>query len=97
MDTISDNPAPSVTGRMTSVDLFRGMTMFFLVGEGAGFYGHFESMEGNGIGQFIGMLFTHHDWHGLHFWDLITAVFHVYCRRCYPICRREQNKKRRFR
>jgi len=75
MDTISNNPAPSVPGRMTSVDLFRGMTMFFLVGEGAGIYEHFESMEGSGFGQFIGMTFTHHEWHGLHFWDLIQPFF----------------------
>jgi len=60
---------------MISVDLFRGITMFLLVGEGARCYGHFESMEGSGIGQFIGATFTHHKWHGLHFWDLIQPFF----------------------
>ena len=75
MDAISNHPPASIIGRITSVDLFRGMTMFFLVGEGAGIYEHFESMEGSGIGQFIGMTFTHHEWHGLHFWDLIQPFF----------------------
>ncbi|HMI66664.1 MAG TPA: DUF5009 domain-containing protein, partial [Cyclobacteriaceae bacterium] len=74
MDKLSPYPPSSLPGRMTSVDLFRGITMFLLVGEGARFYGHFESMEG-GIGQFIGITFTHHEWHGLHFWDLIQPFF----------------------
>jgi len=75
MEKISNNPAPATAGRITSVDLFRGITMFLLVGEGARFYGHFESMEGSAIGQFMATTFTHHEWHGLHFWDLIQPFF----------------------
>jgi len=75
MDKISHNPVPATAGRITSVDLFRGITMFLLVGEGARFYGHFESMEGSAIGQFMATTFTHHEWHGLHFWDLIQPFF----------------------
>jgi predicted acyltransferase len=75
MDTPSNHPAPSIAERITSVDLFRGITMFLLVGEGAEIYGHFESMEGSAIGQFIGTTFSHHEWHGLHFWDLIQPFF----------------------
>src|SRR5258706_14899392 len=75
MDKLSIYPPSPLPGRMISVDLFRGITMFLLVGEGARFYEHFEYMEGSGIGQVIGATFTHHEWHGLHFWDLIQPFF----------------------
>jgi predicted acyltransferase len=75
MDKLSNNPASPLPGRITSVDLFRGITMFLLVGEGARFYGNFEAVEGNGAAEFIAMTFSHHEWHGLHFWDLIQPFF----------------------
>jgi predicted acyltransferase len=75
MDQISNTPASPLPGRITSVDLFRGITMFLLVGEGARFYGNFEAVEGNRAAEFIAMTFSHHEWHGLHFWDLIQPFF----------------------
>jgi predicted acyltransferase len=68
--TIS-SPLP---GRVTSVDFFRGLTMFLLAGEAAQIYEHFLKFDSR-IMQFIGTQFTHHEWHGLHFWDLIQPFF----------------------
>jgi predicted acyltransferase len=68
--TIS-SPLP---GRVTSVDFFRGLTMFLLAGEAAQIYEHFLKFDSR-IMQFIGNQFTHHEWHGLHFWDLIQPFF----------------------
>jgi len=75
MDKISNDPTPSLPGRITSVDFFRGITMFLLVGESTRLYDHIESVEGSRAMHFMSTLFTHHEWHGLHFWDLIQPFF----------------------
>ena len=61
-------------GRITSVDFFRGFTMFLLAGEATQLYEHFLEMDGT-VAQFLGTQFSHHEWHGLHFWDLIQPFF----------------------
>jgi predicted acyltransferase len=66
-----ENQAP---GRVTSVDFFRGFTMFLLAGEASLLYDHFQEAE-SGLFQFLGTQFSHHEWHGLHFWDLIQPFF----------------------
>jgi predicted acyltransferase len=66
-----NSPLP---GRVTSVDFFRGFTMFLLAGEAAQIYDHFLKFDSR-IMQFIGTQFSHHEWHGLHFWDLIQPFF----------------------
>ena len=63
-----------VTGRITSVDFFRGFTMFLLAGEATRLYAHFRKMD-NGLIRNIGTQLHHHEWHGLHFWDLIQPFF----------------------
>lgn len=75
MERISDNPASSMNGRITSVDFFRGITMFLLVGDSTGLYGHIEAIENSRVMHFIGVQLSHHEWHGLHFWDLIQPFF----------------------
>ena len=60
--------------RVTSVDFFRGFTMFLLAGEATHLYGQFLKMD-SGVMQFIGNQLDHHEWHGLHFWDLIQPFF----------------------
>jgi len=65
---------PPVTGRITSVDFFRGFTMFLLAGEATELYEHFNKFD-NGIMQFLGTQLSHHEWHGMHFWDLIQPFF----------------------
>ena len=67
----SSLPAP---GRVTSVDFFRGFTMFLLAGEATELYSHLVHSNSS-IVQFIGTQFHHHEWHGLHFWDLIQPFF----------------------
>jgi predicted acyltransferase len=65
---------PPVEGRITSIDFFRGFTMFLLAGEATELYGQLEKSQ-IGIIQFLGIQFSHHEWHGLHFWDLIQPFF----------------------
>lgn len=65
---------PALAGRITSVDFFRGFTMFLLAGEAAQIYDQFNKFD-SGIMQFLGTQFSHHEWHGLHFWDLIQPFF----------------------
>ena len=71
----SNKLAQPLTGRITSVDFFRGFTMFLLVGESTLLYHHIESVEGSSIMEYFGRMFSHHEWHGLHFWDLIQPFF----------------------
>jgi len=71
-DALSMNPP--VPGRITSIDFFRGFTMFLLAGEATELYGQLERSH-VGFIQFIGMELSHHEWHGLHFWDLIQPFF----------------------
>jgi predicted acyltransferase len=63
-----------VAERLTSIDFFRGLTMFLLVGESARLYDHILKID-NGVAQFFGTQLSHHEWHGLHFWDLIQPFF----------------------
>jgi predicted acyltransferase len=61
--------------RILSVDFFRGLTMFLLIGESTELYSHFQSVQGSSIMQFLGTQLSHHEWNGLHFWDLIQPFF----------------------
>jgi len=74
MNTESQAVNTSLSGRITSVDFFRGLTMFLLAGEATHLYSHFLKMD-NGIMQFLGTQLDHHEWNGLHFWDLIQPFF----------------------
>jgi predicted acyltransferase len=60
--------------RVSSIDFFRGLTMFLLIGESSRIYGHLEHVN-NGFVQFLGTQLSHHEWNGLHFWDLIQPFF----------------------
>lgn len=60
--------------RITSVDFFRGFTMFLLIGESTEMFEYFSEIK-SGFFQFIGTQLTHHPWHGLYFWDLIQPFF----------------------
>jgi predicted acyltransferase len=74
MNSDSQNTGIPAPGRVTSVDFFRGFTMFLLAGEATELYSHFLNVN-NGVVQFIGTQLHHHEWHGLHFWDLIQPFF----------------------
>jgi len=62
--------------RIQSIDFFRGITMFLLVGEFTGLYSLITdpSMEGS-IFYWVGEQFHHHAWNGLRFWDLVQPFF----------------------
>jgi predicted acyltransferase len=74
MDAKTQTTNSLFTERVTSVDFFRGFTMFLLAGEATRLYTHLLKMD-SGIMQFIGTQLEHHEWHGLHFWDLIQPFF----------------------
>ncbi|MDF9796025.1 putative acyltransferase [Catalinimonas alkaloidigena] len=62
--------------RLLSLDLFRGATMFLLVGETTELYHH--ALEFSSEGSFLHALalqFHHHPWNGLRFWDLVQPFF----------------------
>jgi predicted acyltransferase len=61
--------------RALSVDFFRGLTMFLLIGESTRIYSHLSGFEESGIIHSIATQFHHHSWNGLYFWDLIQPFF----------------------
>ena len=67
--------AAHVLKRLFSLDVFRGLTMFLLVAEAAGFHHNFtELTEGTALSVIAHQL-HHHPWNGLRFWDLIQPFF----------------------
>ncbi|PHN07101.1 acyltransferase family protein [Flavilitoribacter nigricans] len=67
-------PLPS--NRLTSLDTYRGITMFLLVAEAAGVYAAFSGyFSEESLGGHIIRQFHHHPWAGLRFWDLIQPFF----------------------
>ena len=61
--------------RILSIDFFRGVTMFLLIGESTRIYRHLARLGDSGIINSIAAQFHHHEWHGLMFWDLIQPFF----------------------
>ena len=62
--------------RLASLDFYRGLIMVLLMLESTGLYEHLLRMSSPG--SFLhsaATQFTHHPWHGLHFWDLIQPGF----------------------
>jgi predicted acyltransferase len=86
-------------GRLISLDFFRGLTMFLLIGEATHFYSLLvsPSLEGSII-HAIGLQFHHHPWNGLRFWDLIQPFFMFIVGVAMPFSfgrRRERGESRR--
>ncbi|MFA5329417.1 MAG: DUF5009 domain-containing protein [Prolixibacteraceae bacterium] len=73
---VKTNPAQALTlgDRVTSIDFFRGLTMFLLIGESTELFSHIGKVD-NSVMHFLGSQLSHHEWHGLHFWDLIQPFF----------------------
>lgn len=69
-----DTLAPVLPGRIKSIDFFRGFTMFLLAGEATNLFDLFGEST-NPVVKFFGEQLSHHEWHGLHFWDLIQPFF----------------------
>ena len=65
----------STSGRLLSLDLLRGFIMVLLATESTGLYGYLNDYTTGPPFNYFMMQFTHHPWHGLHFWDLIQPSF----------------------
>ncbi len=62
--------------RLASLDFYRGLVMVLLMVESTRLYGYVLKMSGpDSLLHSIAVQFTHHPWHGLHFWDLIQPAF----------------------
>jgi predicted acyltransferase len=61
--------------RVLSIDFFRGLTMFLLIGESTLLYEHLHEFGGTGVIHFFATQLSHHEWNGLRFWDLIQPFF----------------------
>ena len=61
--------------RVLSIDFFRGVTMFLLIGESTRLFHHLAGISDSGIINFIATQLHHHEWNGLRFWDLIQPFF----------------------
>jgi predicted acyltransferase len=69
---MAENISTQTTGgRLLSLDFFRGLTMFLLIGP------IYELMQksGNGVVSWFGWQFEHPDWIGIHFYDFIEPFF----------------------
>lgn len=67
--------AENISKRLFSLDVFRGLTMFLLIAEAAGFHHNaVELTEGTSFHGLTRQL-EHHPWNGLRFWDLIQPFF----------------------
>lgn len=69
-----ESPTPSA--RMRSIDFFRGITMFLLIGEFSGLFYLLAEPPFDSTWVFpLVEQFHHHPWNGLRFWDLIQPFF----------------------
>ncbi|WP_273568628.1 acyltransferase family protein [Maribacter halichondriae] len=67
--------ADTVSKRLFSLDVFRGLTMFLLVAEAAGFHHNFTELTDGTAFSGLAHQLHHHPWNGLRFWDLIQPFF----------------------
>ncbi|MBP7707193.1 MAG: DUF5009 domain-containing protein [Candidatus Aminicenantes bacterium] len=79
--------------RFLSLDFFRGLTMFLLIGESTLLYEHLRNprLAGSVLG-FLGIQLEHHPWAGLRFWDLVQPffMFIVGAALAFSVARREE-------
>ena len=62
--------------RLFSLDFFRGLTMFLLIGDSTGIFGYMTGALREGtILYAVAQQFHHHPWNGLRFWDLVQPFF----------------------
>lgn len=67
--------AANVSKRLFSLDVFRGLTMFLLIAEAAGFHHSFVELTEDSAFHGLALQLEHHPWNGLRFWDLIQPFF----------------------
>jgi predicted acyltransferase len=92
--------APSVKERFLSLDFFRGLTMFLLIGESTLLYEHLRDPGLAGtVLHAIGTQLDHHPWAGLRFWDLVQPffMFIVGAALAFSVAKREERGESRSR
>jgi len=67
--------AENVSKRLFSLDVFRGLIMFLLLAEAAGFHENFSTLAEETFFSSLAHQLHHHPWNGLWFWDLIQPFF----------------------
>lgn len=67
--------AANVSQRLFSLDVFRGLTMFLLIAEAAGFHENITVLAEGTVFSGLAHQLHHHPWNGLRFWDLIQPFF----------------------
>ncbi len=80
---LSATSAPSIarqTGRIVSVDALRGFAMFWIIGGDGAMVSLDQILRERGsvlsaAGGFLGRQFTHNEWEGVHFYDIIFPLF----------------------
>src|SRR5688500_12647431 len=60
--------------RLSSLDFYRGLTMFILIGGSTHLYELLQNSNYSFISS-LGFQLEHHPWHGLTFWDLVEPFF----------------------
>jgi predicted acyltransferase len=80
--------------RILSIDVFRGLTMFLLIGEFTHLFTYMvnDSLQGT-ILFALGEQFHHHPWNGLRFWDLIQPFFMFIVGLSLPFAVRTRKRK----
>jgi predicted acyltransferase len=68
-------PQPTAIQRLLSLDFMRGMIMVLLALESCGLWEQFSIGTEGGWLHPLAEQFSHHPWHGLHFWDLVQPAF----------------------
>ncbi len=64
------------SNRLLSLDAFRGFTMFLLIAEFTQLFQYFiDPTFNSSIIGYLGEQLHHHEWNGLHFWDLVQPYF----------------------
>jgi len=82
------------TERLLSVDFFRGITMFLLIGEFTHMFTWMTApaFEG-GFLYALGTQFHHHPWNGLRFWDLVQPFFMFIVGVAIPLSSRKREER----
>ncbi len=71
--TAASKPKPAAaSGRLLSLDVFRGLTMLLLVSHGFGFH---QAFKDSATMAWFANQFEHAAWEGCTFWDLIQPAF----------------------
>ena len=69
-----DVPDISKSQRVMSIDALRGFDMLMIIGVGS-FFMHLHRAADTAVTGFIALQFTHPEWFGFHFYDIIMPLF----------------------